>query len=65
MTGMIKHFEALVAGNKAKEVPDIDELIEVIESYQRRPFSEQLDKEILEQFQQEFLDVMNRHIGPA
>ena len=54
MTGIIRHFEAVVAGNKAKEVSDINELIKVIESYQKRPFSEQLDKDFLEQFQEEF-----------
>ena len=54
MTSIIRHFEAVVAGNKAKEVSDINELIKVIESYQKRPFSEQLDKDILEQFQEEF-----------
>ena len=40
MTGIIRHFEAVVAGNKAKEVSDINELIKVIDSYQKRPFSE-------------------------
>ena len=48
MISIIRHFEAVATGNTAKEEPEIQELIDVVDKFHKRPYSEQLNQVILE-----------------
>ena len=48
MISIIRHFEAVATGNTANEEPDIQELIDVMDKFHKRPYSEQLDQVILD-----------------
>ena len=65
MISIIRHFEAVATGNTAKEEPDIQELIDVMDKFHKRPYSEQLNQVILDKYTKEFQDTMNKHIGPV